>query len=232
MAILTMSTARIYYQDTYLHELTATIVETGSDEKGAFVVFDRTIFHPQGGGQPKDEGFFEVEGHRIAVTQLAIDAEVIKHYYMPQECVSIEVNQIAKLTIDPEKRAQYARLHSAGHLIANAVKKLYPQLSGCKGNHFPGGQATVSCDLTEGEALPDLTELKSALIVTLSELVKREIPLINSFEATPRTVQFEGYPAYSCGGTHVRHSGEIGEVVIRNVKIDKGLGCKIGYDVK
>ena len=43
--------------DTYLDKLETTILEIGQDENGSYVIFDKTIFHPQGGGQPSDEDY-------------------------------------------------------------------------------------------------------------------------------------------------------------------------------
>lgn len=227
-----MSTERIYYQDTYLCELNAVILTVSSDEQGDFVVFNQTNFHPQGGGQPSDEGFFEIEGQQIPVIQLAIDGEIIKHYFKSIQGLLLKVGSTARLHIDRQKRILYARLHSAGHLIANVVKELYPQLSGCKGNHFPGGQASVFCQLEEGATLPDLNVLKIAVTDQICDLIQKPLRLHNFFESKPRLVQFENYPAYPCGGTHVEQTTQIGKIMIRNVKKEKDFGCKIGYDIQ
>ena len=50
-----ISTKRVYYTDTYLDRLEVEILEASQDENGRYVIFDQTIFHPQGGGQP--DGF-------------------------------------------------------------------------------------------------------------------------------------------------------------------------------
>src|SRR6266508_2142175 len=65
------STKRMYYNDTYLDRLKfVKILEVGEDENGDYFISDKTIFHPQGGGQPADEGYFEVNGKQHAVTKL------------------------------------------------------------------------------------------------------------------------------------------------------------------
>ena len=51
------------------------------------MIFDKTIFHPQGGGQPNDEGYLEIAGQRYPVKKLVAprnpheEPYIIKHYY-------------------------------------------------------------------------------------------------------------------------------------------------------
>ena len=42
-------------------EMTACISAAVTHEKGPFLVFDRTLFYPQGGGQPADVGVVMIE---------------------------------------------------------------------------------------------------------------------------------------------------------------------------
>ena len=65
-----ISTKRVYYNDTYLDKLEVEILEVGQDKSGSYVIFDQTIFHPQGGGQPADEGYLEKDGKRYTITKL------------------------------------------------------------------------------------------------------------------------------------------------------------------
>lgn len=56
------STERVYYTNIYLDKLEVQILEVGQDEVGSYVICDKTVFHPQGGGQPNDESYFEKDG--------------------------------------------------------------------------------------------------------------------------------------------------------------------------
>ena len=49
-----IATDRLYYQDCYLRDFDARIVETSDD--GRRVYLDRTAFYPSSGGQPFDAG--------------------------------------------------------------------------------------------------------------------------------------------------------------------------------
>ena len=49
-----------YLKNTYQYQIWTKITEVDNNEE--WVVFDDTIFHPQGGGQPKDHGFCSIPG--------------------------------------------------------------------------------------------------------------------------------------------------------------------------
>ncbi|CAG8770704.1 4023_t:CDS:1, partial [Funneliformis caledonium] len=90
------STELIYYRDTYLDKLEAIIVEVGRDENGDFIIFDKTIFHPQGGGQPDDKGHFKLKNKQFVVKKLWAPRNfnevpyLVKHYYEKEEPFNIE----------------------------------------------------------------------------------------------------------------------------------------------
>ena len=51
-----METEKLYYQDPYLREFTATVLTCEPAKNGFYVTLDRTAFYPEGGGQPADRG--------------------------------------------------------------------------------------------------------------------------------------------------------------------------------
>ena len=51
-----MKTERLYRQDVYMKETEARVLQIAETKKGTEVVFDRTVFFPEGGGQPSDKG--------------------------------------------------------------------------------------------------------------------------------------------------------------------------------
>jgi Ser-tRNA(Ala) deacylase AlaX len=229
---LSFSTERVYYSDTYNTQIVAEVADLGSDDKGNYAVFNKTIFHPQGGGQPSDEGYFLKDEVKYTVKYLEAprdpqsDPYIIKHYYEKDRTVDLEIGDQVTQVVDFAKRELYARLHSAGHLLANAVNQLYPQFQGCNGNHFP----KTSFVIFEGTP-PPLLELKVKAEEKVNELVRENLSVRNNYTSVPRTIQFGDLPAYPCGGTHVKSSGDIGKVTIRSVKKEK-RGIKIGYDIE
>src|SRR3954463_16542661 len=51
-------TERLYYNDPYLREFDASLLDTVSHEGKTALVLDRTAFYPTSGGQPNDVGAF------------------------------------------------------------------------------------------------------------------------------------------------------------------------------
>src|SRR5215475_10444624 len=51
-----MKTKRLYYNDPYLLEFDASILETRSMANRTGIVLDKTAFYPTSGGQPNDLG--------------------------------------------------------------------------------------------------------------------------------------------------------------------------------
>ena len=230
-----ISTKRVYYTDTYLDRLEVEILEASQDENGRYVIFDQTIFHPQGGGQPDDKGYLEVDNKQYVITKLAAPRNphekpyIIKHYY-EGEASFLKGEKVIQV-IDMEKRLLYSRLHSAGHLLEDAVRQIFPSLKGIRGNHFPNGQAFV---VFTGEIPFDIQEKKEKISNLTNELVKMNIAIRTENDSQFRTVKIGDFSPHLCGGTHIKYTSEIGEIILRNIKKDKDnkSNLKIGYDIK
>lgn len=229
------STVRAYYRDTNLLRLETTIANLGIDENGNYVVFHETIFHPQGGGQPDDKGCFEVNGKQLQINKLIAPRNpkevpyIVKHYFDMSNSVESDIfaGQKVILAIDIDFRKLCARLHSAGHLLSNAVNQLYPEIDGCGGHHFHK-QAFVTFAATN---TPDVQKMKSDVLALVNSFIQDGLVVQNNWEGETRTIKFGALKEYPCGGTHVTNSSEIGTITIRNVKKEK-TGFKIGYDIE
>ncbi|KAF7724029.1 5-aminolevulinate synthase, nonspecific, mitochondrial [Apophysomyces ossiformis] len=216
------STLRLYYRDTYNTLAKATILDVGKDQAGTYVVLDNTIFHPQGGGQPADQGWLLWDDQQADVKKLANSENVVRHY-----CDGpFEIGQIVTLKVDKEKRILHARWHSAGHLLSNAVNQLYPDLQGCSGNHFPGA-GFVTFD---GPIPQDLATFKEKVGALVNSLVEQALPTTNNWDQPSRHIQFGDLAASPCGGTHVANTSEIGKIIIRNAKKNQGK-LRVGYNI-
>eukprot|EP00917_Polyrhabdina_sp_WS-2016_P008775 GHVP01019551.1.p1 GENE.GHVP01019551.1~~GHVP01019551.1.p1 ORF type:complete len:168 (-),score=22.20 GHVP01019551.1:124-627(-) len=104
------------------------------------LVLDRTVFHPQGGGQPSDVGVIEgSDGQIFLVERVSIDKNSGCVIHSGKSSESFEVGSIVQLKVSAETRSLHTRLHSAGHLLDLAVKRLGYKWKAEKGFHFLEG---------------------------------------------------------------------------------------------
>jgi alanyl-tRNA synthetase len=237
-------TDQLYLKDTYLFESDACITQYKKDERGIpYILLDRTIFYPQGGGQPYDRGKIIGDGFEYVVRDVRQIEEEIRHYIEPSQSLSQNQpeNSVAKCLLDKERRLLNARYHTAGHLLGNAVEELCPNLKAQKCHAFPG-EAYIEFI---GNEMPNEESLQKKLQNAITENLPTKIFETDrrQFESTyyklpyeiPEAKKFRGmqignYQPIPCGGTHVMSTGEIGEITLKKMKQKNGL-LKISFVV-
>jgi len=223
----------------------AVVVEISEAEGRSCVILDQTIFYPQGGGQAWDTGTMRAEnGATFAVEEVRFIDGFVHHYGVFSGGTFVVGDSVA-CEIDVARRLLNSRLHSAGHLLDEAVKNLGYAWTPTKGIHFPGKMAVeyagvlddaesarikieveVNRLIKEGRAIRS-TLVNVADLATLADYVPPNLP-----ENKPvRIVNMGGAKSTPCGGTHVATTADIGAMVIRYVKAKKG-DIKVSYDVE
>lgn len=234
---------RLYYLDTYLCDLTTEVVAAGRDDDGDYIIPLQTIFHPQGGGQPDDEGNLVNDGIEYRVHKLEGDKKEgdIKHYYdMPEGAPLLKEGQTIAMSIDRSQRMLFAAYHTAGHLIAELLAQQYPSLVGVKGNHFPGQGAVVFVRQDRrGQAVEkadyetyDLETIKTTIQESVTQLHEAGAAVSINHAGPTRTMQIADMKAIPCGGTHMRNIKELQAFSITKIAFKKREGIKISYTVQ
>ena len=213
-----------------------------------------TVFSPQGGGQPSDKGVIEAtESGRSWVINLVkiIENGTILHFVENFGQDTPSPGMEVRVRIDKEFRTTCSRLHSAGHALDKAMNNIgYPpeRLKATKGYHFLDGP-NVEYEIV-GEALtPEEiagipsklnSEMKALVAANIETVVVQEMSKTEAMEKTGSSeADMRGYPQalrmvsvaglfIPCSGTHVKSSGEIGEVEITKAKKKKNT-LKISY---
>lgn len=216
----------LFRADAYATEFEAEVL---SAEPGR-VVLDRTLFYPEGGGQPGDTGaLLLADGRELRVGDARKGVQ-------PDEVVHLLADAAATLTpgarvtgrIDWERRHRLMRMHTCLHLLSAVI--VAPVTGGAVGD----GYGRLDFDLPES---PEREEVQEKLNV----LIRRDAPvsfrwisdaeldaqpeLVKTLSVQPprghgqvRLVEVAGIDLQPCGGTHVRRIGEIGEVIIAKVE--------------
>ena len=98
-------TEKLYYEDSFLQEFTASVTGCEKTKDGWEVVLDRTAFYPEGGGQPADHG--QLGG--AAVSDVREREGVIYHTCNQ----ALEVGSQVEGRIDFARRFDFMQQHSA-----------------------------------------------------------------------------------------------------------------------
>ncbi|MES4615461.1 MAG: alanine--tRNA ligase-related protein [Ewingella sp.] len=218
------------------------ILHTGEDEKGRYFVVEQTVFYPQGGGQMSDHGSVTQHGQSHLVRQTLNHGGEVRHYLADPQ-VSLDIGQLATLTIDAEFRRRASLAHTAGHLIAHVVETLMPSLVPAKGHHFlPGayveftGNSTLAADQLLEQVRSKVAEaIEQDLPVTIESMSFDEIARLRPELAGSipqneemRIVRLGDYVPVACGGTHAATTQALRGLELRKIKAKERI--KISYE--
>lgn len=220
-------TRKAYYDDSYQKTLAATV--TAVD--GEWIEMDRTIFYPQGGGQPGDTGVVKADdGRSVRVTDTRHGASPgqIRHQLETAEH-NLAVGDVVETELDWERRFRHMRMHTSMHLLGSLIP--VPVTGGSVG----ADKSRLDFDLGDHQIdKEDLTLRMNALIeeahpvvfgtITETELDERP-ELVRTMSVQPprgagdiRTVRIEGVDFQPCGGTHVNNTREIGAIRVSKIE--------------
>ena len=119
------------------------------------------------------------------------------------------------IRIDAESRRLHARLHSAGHVLAQAGEQSGWQPM--KGHHWPGESRIIFAAGANG-GLPEASALLEKVAAWQAGTLPRQVAFADGL----RQIGFGDMQSYPCGGTHVASLSELGKIVISQVKMKKG----------
>ncbi|MBF0169355.1 MAG: alanyl-tRNA editing protein [Alphaproteobacteria bacterium] len=200
--------------------------------EGDSLCLDRTVFYPQGGGQPGDSGVIRLPDGAIRLvvdTQKGASSDEILHILAPGPG-HIAPGLLVDAVIDWRRRHRFMRLHTALHLLSAFVPG---QISGAQVGDDKG---RIDFALDEGAKLD-----KDSLQFKLNQLVAEDVPvtsewidddelearpdLIKTFTIRPpkgsghvRLIRIGALDLQPCGGTHVSATGEIGPLSVARIE--------------
>ncbi|MBS1155486.1 MAG: hypothetical protein H6R07_1410 [Proteobacteria bacterium] len=180
--------------------------------KTTILRLDRTIFHPQGGGQKADKGLI---GSAV-VTHVTHNADCVDHQVESAE--GLAVGDTVQIKLDEDWRRLNAVYHTAGHLLAAVVEAIYPGLHAVSGHQWPGeGRVEFSGNTPATQISAE--EIHARLTADLAQSLS---VTIESDPFQTRTIRIGDYPAIPCGGTHVGQLGEIASILVTGIKAKSG----------
>lgn len=235
-----------YLEDMGLLSLEAQVVGIQEEEGKTVVLLNQTVFYPQGGGQPYDQGYIKSDSATFRVEDVRFVDGVVKHIGVFEEGTFI-VGDSVRCEVNPERRLLHARLHSAGHVLDLALLE-FPNIhwKPGKGYHFPQGPyIEYNGDIDEAG---DIETFKKNLEEKANELIRRGDAVSIRFmpkeemntvchnvpdylpEGKPLRVVMYGTAGIPCGGTHVSNLSVIGSLIVRKIKKEKDA-IRVSYSL-
>ena len=224
-----METEKLYYNDPFLKDFTATVLSCEETKGGYQVVLDRTAFYPEGGGQPADHGTLG----GIAVTDVHEKDGVVFHTCEK----TVEIGKSVSCSIDWVRRFDHMQQHSGEHIISGILCADYH----CDNVGFHLGADTVTidynADISWEQALD--AERKANEVIWSDRAVEVTYPDADALEALDyrskkeltgqvRIVTFPEADCCACCGTHVLRAGQVGLVkVLSCQKFREGVRIEI-----
>lgn len=218
-----MDTELLYNIDPYMKEFEADILEVLPYENKFAAVLDRTVFYPEGGGQPSDTG--SLDG--IRVLQVLEKGGRILHI-MEEIPLDTHVNG----SIDWQRRFDHMQQHTGQHILSACFEELYQGHT----DSFHMGRDIVSIEISidsfSAEEAAKIENMANGIIYSnlpvtssivaegdLSSLPLRKMPKVKE---NIRIVQVSNFDYSPCAGTHVGTTGEVGIIKIKSWEKCKG----------
>ncbi|WP_281974993.1 alanyl-tRNA editing protein [Halobacillus litoralis] len=206
-----MMTRKLYYEDAYNMQFQSKVIKIDQDERGHYVVLEKTAFYPTGGGQPHDKG--TLNGMEVIDVE-EVEGEV-RHYTDRLLTGAGSVEGI----IDQGRRLDHMQQHCGQHIISAVFHDKF----GIPTTSFHLGTESVTIDLDTEFLDADLlekaeeeinriirdnypVETKWVAVEKASEYPLRK-PL--AVEGDVRLVIIPDIDYSGCGGTHPDFTGEV-----------------------
>ncbi len=233
-----MTDERLYYDDSYTTEFTATVIGEETRRRRPAVRLEATYFYPEGGGQEADRGLLGAA--RVLDVQAEDEGEV---WHVVSDPILGEVLG----RVDWERRFDFMQQHTGQHVLSAALERVLE--ASTLSSHL--GEERSSIEIARGQLswreVERVEEAANRVLwedrpVRLHWTDPREVARFELRKPPPpanriRIVEIPDWDLSACGGTHTRRTGEVGlvkvvrwEAIRGNVRLEFLCGARAQRD--
>lgn len=177
------------------------------------VVVGQTIFYAFSGGQESDHG--RIGGFRV----LGACKDGKEIAYTLEDGHNLQVGDTVTMTIDWRRRYRLMRLHFAAEIVLELAYQHLPSIEKI-GAHIAEDKSRI--DFMWGENISAAFPLIQSKAMVLIEADHAIISAFSDEEQELRYWEVKGFARVACGGTHLRRTGEVGQIELKRKNIGKG----------
>ena len=218
----------------YILHKSKIVTHVEKEEKDIILIFDKTPFYAEGGGQVGDTGNLYTSEKKLVgkITDTKkLDGNIFLHY-LKNNKEDLNANQEIFLSVDTERREKIRNNHSATHLLHASLRTILGDHISQKGSlvndeklrfDFTYNEQLTNAQVNKIESLvnqsireniesriefmPTKQAIKSGAIALFGERYPENVRVI-SFTNEDRNSSLSSVEL--CGGTHVKSTGQIG----------------------
>ncbi len=202
-------TRKIFWQDPYLTQLETHITSVKDND----ITVEQTIFYALSGRQESDYGTI---GNKRVLQARREGKEIV---YTLGNGHGLKAGDQVRMNIDWERRYKLMRLHFAAEIVLELV---YQNLDSIKkiGAHIAQDKARIDFEWDENisKVLPSIQKEALGIIKANQEIISA----FSDEETEKRYWKIREFSQVPCGGTHLRKTGEIGEIELKRKNLGKG----------
>jgi len=204
-----MVVRKLFWVDPYLTETQAKIITVNDDK----ITLDQTVAYAVSGGQDSDSG--TIVGYEI----LAAAKQDNEIFYTLIHGHNLSVGDNVLVKIDWGKRYRLMKLHFAAELVLELIYQNYDRPNKI------GANITKDKSRVDFEWQGKISDTFSFLQEKLAELVQGNFEITSDYSDEAKQKRFweiKGFAKVPCGGTHLKKTGEIGNLCLKRKNIGAG----------
>lgn len=221
-------TRRLYDEDSTRRSFCATVLACESTKDGFCAALDATAFYPEGGGQPADRG--ALGGARV------LDVHEREGVVWHTLTAPLHVGDLVQGDVDWARRSEMMQQHTGEHIVSGIVHAQF----GWDNVGFHIGEDAVTVDFSGPLTAAELAQVEGAA----NAAVWKNLPVTVEVPSPEKLAQMTyrskkeltgpvrivtiGTPGpgavdvCACCGTHVRATGQVGEIKLLDAQSYKG----------